>query len=69
MNQLSEQPFIKLQNPILRWASTYLDSDTTQEPVTAIVCRSLRTEQMFVNVKDIDQTDFHRSEPSSRILY
>ena len=53
MSQLSEQIPIKLQNPILRWASTYLDSDTTQQHVTAIVCRSLRTEQMFVKVLKI----------------
>jgi len=48
------------------------DTTTLQNSALAICCRSLRTEQITQNstlkVRDIDQTDLHRSEPSSRTL-
>ena len=49
------------------------NSDTTisQNSALAICCWSLRTEQTtlpFYKVTDIDQTDLHRFEPSSRTL-
>ena len=70
IKKLPQRIIIEAENHLSR------NSDTTlsQNSALAICCWSLRTEQTTlpfyncIKVTDIDQTDLHRFEPSSRTL-
>ena len=71
MDPQTHEIFTDLEEKSYNHLSRNCDTTISHNSALAICCWSLRTEQTtlpFYKVTDIDQTDLHRFEPSSRTL-